>query len=376
MSDEPIVERLVQFGHELRGEGLPIGTGDVTMFCAAVAVLDPADIHDLYWSGRASLVTRRDHIRVYDRVFGRFFQSMHEAGRDEDGRSVSEAMETQAVLQVPTSEPRMGEASDDTEITLGLAASPVEVARDKSFSSCTPKELVTLRRIIARMRLSPPRRRSRRRCTDGERSQLDMRRMAREAMRMHNEAPRLLRVGRKLKIRPLLFVLDVSGSMSDHSRNLLQFAHASRRAAGRVEVFCFGTHLTRITPALDSLRLDDALAAAARCVSDWDGGTQIGESLRELVRQWGRRGMSRGSIVVICSDGHDRGDPAILAGAMNDLSRLSHRIVWINPHEGDNEDCQPGTLGMMVAARHVDAMVPGRTLRDLEAFATSLPGLR
>lgn len=376
MSDEPIVERLVQFGHELRCEGLPIGTGDVTTFCAAVAVLDPVDLQDLYWSGRTSLVTRRDHIRVYDRVFGRFFQSQHEAGHDEDVPSVSATTETQAVLQVPENEPHMGDAGDDPEITLGLAASTAEVARDKSFSVCTPEELVTLRRIIARMRLNPPRRRSRRRCTDGERSQLDMRRMAREAMRMHHEAPRLLRVGRKLKVRPLLFVLDVSGSMSDHSRNLLQFAHASRRAADRVEVFCFGTHLTRITPALDSPRLDDALAAATRCVSDWDGGTQIGESLRELVRQWGKRGMSRGSIVVICSDGHDRGDPTTLAGALKDLSRLSHRIIWINPHQGDDEDYQPGTLGMMVAAQHVDSIVPGRTLRDLEAFAASLPRLR
>jgi len=376
MSDEPIVDRLVQFGHELRNEGLPIGTGDITTFCAAVAVLDPVDLHDLYWSGHASLVSRRDHIRIYDRVFGRFFRSQSEAGHDADSPSVSETMETQAVLQVPASEPSTGGEGDDPEITLGLAASDAEVARDKSFSACTPEELATLRRIIARMRLSPPQRRSRRRCADGERRRPDMRRIAREAMRMHHEAPRLLWVGRKLRVRPLLFVLDVSGSMSDYSRNLLQFAHASRRAAGRVEVFCFGTHLTRITPALDSPRLDDALTAATRCVSDWDGGTQIGESLRELVRQWGRRGMTRGSIVVICSDGHDRGDPATLAGALKDLSRLSHRIVWINPYQGEGEGCQPSTLGMMVAARHVDAIVSGRNLRSLEAFAAGLPKLR
>lgn len=203
-----------------------------------------------------------------------------------------------------------------------------------------------------------------------------MRRMARQMMRTRHEPPRLLPTSRKLRTRPLVLILDVSGSMSDYSRNLLQFAYSTRRAAGRVEVFCFGTRLTRITPSLDRRRPDDAMALAAAQVTDWDGGTHIGDSLDDFVRRWGRRGMSRGAIVVICSDGLDTGDPRKLAEAMERLSRLCHRIVWMNPHRGDDTEFEPNTLGMMIAAPFVDSIVSGHNLRSLGDFAESLPDLR
>jgi uncharacterized protein with von Willebrand factor type A (vWA) domain len=203
-----------------------------------------------------------------------------------------------------------------------------------------------------------------------------MRRIARQMMRTQNEPPTLLRTTRKKRPRPLVLILDVSGSMSEYSRNLLQFAYSTKRAAGRVEVFCFGTRLTRITPDLDRRRPDDAMQRAAERVTDWEGGTSIGECLDEFIRRWGRRGMSRGALVVICSDGLDRGDPALLASAMERLSRLCHRIVWMNPHKGDDPDFQPNTLGMMVAAPFVDTIVSGHNLRSLGDFAESLPGWR
>ena len=339
-----LVERLVRFAHELRTEGLSVGSGDIMTYCAAAAVLDPGNIHDLYWSGRTTRVVRRDHIPVYDRVFRRFFVGEPDPPPDEQTPPESPSTETHAVLQVPDNEAGTGEEEDDTKITLGLLGSEASVWRNKSFSACTPAELAALRRIMARIRLTPPRRRSRRRCPDGTRGRPDMRRMVRETMRMQHEPSTLFWTGRKLRIRPLVLILDISGSMSDYSRNLLQFAYSTRRAAGRVEVFCFGTRLTRITPALDRRRPDDALAHAAQRVFDWDGGTRIGESLDEFIRHWGRRGMSRGSIVVICSDGLDRGDPAVLASAMERLSRISHRVVWMNPHKGDDEDFRPNTL--------------------------------
>jgi uncharacterized protein with von Willebrand factor type A (vWA) domain len=370
-----IVELLVQFGHELRNEGLPVGSDDVNTFCNAVAVLDPDDVDDLYWGGRATLVARRDHIPTYDHVFRRFFLSQPGTESDESSSPPSPTT-ANAVLQIPDSEIETEGSSDKEEALLGAVASDAEIARDKSFTACTPEELVALRRIMARIRLTPPRRRSRRHCTDRSRSRLDMRRIARETMRMQHEPPTLFWSGRKLRIRPLVFILDVSGSMSDYSRNLLQFVYTSRRAAGRVEVFCFGTRLTRITPALDLPRLDDALTDATRLVTDWDGGTQIGESLNEFVQHWGRRGMSRGAIVVVCSDGHDRGDPAVLAGALEQLSRLSHLIVWMNPHRGDKETFHPDTLGMTIATRYVDTVVSCHSLRSLEDFAARLPELR
>ena len=284
--------------------------------------------------------------------------------------------DTSAVLQIPDNERGTGEEQDDTKITLGLVGSDAEIWRQKSFSASTRSELRALRRIMARIRLTPPQRRTRRRCRDKTRGRPDMRRMVRETMRMHHEPPTLFWTGRKLRVRPLVLILDVSGSMSDYSRNLLQFAYSTRRAAGRVEVFCFGTRLTRITPALGRRRPDDALEHAAREVFDWDGGTRIGDSLDEFVRHWGRRGLSRGSIVVICSDGLDRGDPAVLAKAMERLARLSHRVVWMNPHKGDDEDFRPNTLGMMVATPFIDTIVSGHNLRSLEKFAAKLPELR
>ena len=321
---DTLVERLVRFGHELRTEGLSVGSGDVMTYCSAAAALDPGDIGDLYWSGRTTLVTRRDQIHVYDLVFRRFFLAEPDPPPEAHVPPDSASSEAQAPLQVPDNEPGTGEEEDDTNIILGLAGADAEIWRQKSFSACTPAELAALRRIMARVRLTPPKRRSRRRCTDKIRGRPDMRRTVRETMRRQHEPSNLFWTSRKLRIRPLVLILDVSGSMSDYSRNLLQFAYSTKRAAGRVEVFCFGTRLTRITPALDRRRPDDALEQAANRVFDWDGGTRIGESLDEFVRHWGRRGMSRGSIVVICSDGLDRGDPAVLAAAMERLSRLSY----------------------------------------------------
>jgi len=200
--------------------------------------------------------------------------------------------------------------------------------------------------------------------------------MVRETMRAHGEPADLYRRHRRQRVRPLVLILDVSGSMSDYSRNLLQFAYSTRWAASRVEVFCFGTRLTRITKALARRRPDDAMDQAAKTVFDWEGGTRIGDSLTTFVRDFGRRGMGRGAIVVICSDGLDRGDPAVLASAMERLARQCHRIVWLNPHMGRAADYRPNTLGMMVAVPHVDVVMPATDLRSLEEFAAVLPSLR
>jgi hypothetical protein len=166
--------------------------------------------------------------------------------------------------------------------------------------------------------------------------------------------------------------------MADYSRALLQFAYSAQRAAhssARVEAFCFGTRLTCITKSLRTRSPDDAMARAAGIVFDWDGGTRIGDSLDAFVRGWGRRGMARGAVVVICSDGLDRGDPEVLATAMQRLSRLCHRIVWMNPHKGDDPDYRPRTLGMMVAHPYVDVLLSGHDLSSLEELAELLPTL-
>jgi uncharacterized protein len=372
--DAPFVGVLVAFADELRRAGLAVGSGDVLVYSSAMARLDPTDLLDLYWAGRTTMVTRRDQIPTYDRVFRKFFLDEGDALPEPLRLTVHAHAETQATLVVPETEPGT-DGPEQEQARLGLVASDAEVLRNKAFTACTPEELAALRRIIARMRLAPPRRRTRRTSAAKSGRVPDPRRTIRETMRTHGEPSRMFWRRRRLRLRPLILILDVSGSMADYSRNLLQFAYSARRATTRVEAFCFGTRLTRITRALERRRVDDAMEQAARAVFDWEGGTRIGASLEMFLRNWGRRGLGRGGIVVICSDGLDRGDPQVLATAMERLTRLCHRVVWLNPHRGDNRNFRPNTLGMMVVAPHIDLLLSGHSLQSLEEFAALLPDL-
>ncbi len=373
VEDAPFVGMLVDFGRVLRDGGIPVGSGDLLTYCAAMEPLDPTDVVDLYWGGRTTLVTRREQIPTYDRLFRRFFLDEGADEGDPIRRSVRAKALSQATLEIPDPGPD-AEQRGEQEARLGLVASDAELLRQKSFAACTPEELAALRRIMAQVRLTPPRRRTRRTTRADRGPRPDLRRTVRETLRTHGEPPALYWRRRRLRTRPLILILDVSGSMSDHSRNLLQFAYSARRANTRVEVFCFGTRLTRITRALERRRPDEALEQAAAAVFDWDGGTRIGDSLTTFVRGWAARGTCRGGIVVICSDGLDRGDPDVLAKAMERLARLSHRVVWINPNLGDG-GLLPDTLGMAVAAPHIDELLSGHDLAALERFVERLPAL-
>ena len=377
--DDPFTGVLVGFAHELRAAGLRVGTGDVLSYFAAMTPLDPTDLVDLYWAGRATLVSRREDQPGYDLAFRQYFLGEDAPARGQLALSAQSVAEAEAALVMPGTEP--GPEEDEERPPLGWMASAADALKNRSFTACTPDELAALRRIMATMRLTPPRRRTRRSRPSAAGGEPDMRATIRESMRMHGEPPgRLFFRRRKTRLRPLILILDVSGSMADYSRHLLQFAHTASRAAGsaatgRVEVFCFGTRLTRITRQLAHQRVDVALDEAARTVVDWDGGTRIGQSLDTFVRKWGRNGLARGGVVVICSDGLDRGDPEVLAKAMERLDRLCHRIVWLNPHKGHDRDFRPSTLGMMVAAPHVDLLLSGHDLASLEELAAMLPAL-
>ena len=372
MPPEEFTGLLVRFAAELRAAGLAVGSGDVLLYCSALSTLDPTDLVDLYWAGRTTLVNRHDDIARYDEVFRRFFLGA-EGPEEELALMLRASAQAEGVLAIPAVEP--GDSGEEDDAVLGWMASDVEALKHKSFPACTPEELAALRRIMARIRLTPPRRRTRRSTAARSGRGPDPRRTVRESMRMHGEPARLYWRRRKVRLRPLVLILDISGSMADYSRILLQFAHSAKRSAGRVEVFCFGTRLTRVTGAMECRRPDEALERAARSAFDWDGGTRIGDSLDAFVRGWARRGLGRGGIVVICSDGLDRGDPAVLAAAMERLSLLCHRLVWLNPHKGDDPSFRPSTLGMMVAAPHIDLLLSGHDLASLEKLAALLPGL-
>jgi uncharacterized protein len=374
---DPFTSVLVGFARDLRAAGLRVGTGDVLTYFAAMTPLDPTDVVDLYWAGKIALLSRHEDSSVYDRVFRQYFLGEDAPARTQLMLRPQSVAEAEAALVMPETEPGAPD-SDEEPPVLGWMASSVDALKHRSFTACTPEELAALRRIMTRMRLTPPRRRTRRTRTSSKDSGTapDMRATIRASMRMHGEPPgQLFFQQRKTKLRPLILILDVSGSMADYSRHLLQFAHTARHAAAKVEVFCFGTRLTRITRELAQQKIDNALEEAARTVVDWDGGTRIGQSLDTFVRKWGRNGLCRGGVVVICSDGLDRGDPEVLATAMERLARLSHRIVWLNPHKGDNRDFRPSTLGMMVAAPHIDLLLSGHDLASLEELAGLLPVL-
>src|SRR5213595_1746300 len=244
---DPFTGLLVRFAGELREAGLAVGSGDVLVYCSALARLDPSDLVDLYWAGRSTLVSRRDDIARYDEVFRRFF--LGGEGPDPDLTLMLRASaQAQGALAIPSTEP--GDSGEEDDAVLGWMASDVEALKHKSFGACTPEELAALRRIMARIRLTPPRRRTRRTVAGADGRAPDLRRTIRASMRAYGEPAELYWRQRKVRLRPLILILDISGSMADYSRSLLQFAHTAKHAAAKVEVFCFGTRLTRITGAL------------------------------------------------------------------------------------------------------------------------------
>jgi len=327
------VERLVGFTRALRDEGLAVGPGRALEFCRAAALL-PAT--ELYWAGRLTLVSRADEIPVYDRVF----------------RGVFEEEPPRARVRVVREEVAL--------------ASRQELLRTKSFAELTREELAEVAALMSRLRLTVPLRRTRRR----ERARAgapDLGRTLRRSFRTGGEPVERVWRGRRRRQRRLVLLLDVSGSMADYSRALVLFAHAALRADTRWEAFCFGTRLTRITRALAGADAKEALHRAAAEVVDWSGGTRIGDAVRELTRT----NVVRGSVVVICSDGLDVGEPELLREEMARLSRLAHRIVWLNPLKEDPA-YEPLARGMQAALPHVDAFLSGHNLASLEAVGLAL----
>jgi uncharacterized protein with von Willebrand factor type A (vWA) domain len=365
---------LVGFARALRDAGLNIGSGQVLTYCRAAASLDLADALDLYWAGRACLLSRHEDVDAYDRVFQRYF------GGARDGLVMTVHGElprpsAALILSPEILRLRTERADERDDAPAGTRASTAEVLRRKHFTDCTPEELAELQAMMARLRLVSPMRRTRRTRPSSKGRDHDLRRTIRRSLRTQGELFRHSWRAPRVRPRRVVLILDISGSMAGYSRALLQFSHAAAsRTGAQTEVFCFGTRLTRITQHLRQRHPDQALAQAAEDVVDWEGGTRIGDSLGAFVRIWGRRGLARGAVVVICSDGLERGDPAVLATEMTRLSRLAHRIIWVNPLKSDPR-YQPLAQGMRAALPFVDVFISGHDLSSLEALAALLPEL-
>jgi uncharacterized protein with von Willebrand factor type A (vWA) domain len=365
-------ELFIEFAHDLRFHGMVIGSDDVITYLSAISVLDASDIMDVYWSGRIALVRKKDNIPLYNKRFQAFFLDISDNEPDARKVKLKSSANAGATLEVPNVEQGLpGEVIED-ETRLGYMASAADISRHKAFADCSDEELNRFRKLISMLKVSPPKRRTYRTQSTPKGKVLDMRRMARETMRSLGEPKDLMYIKRKEKLRSIVFILDVSGSMADYSRNLLQLAYSARRANTKVEVFCFGTRLTRITKSIDKRTPDEAMRLAGESVLDWDGGTRIGDAIAAFVKESRRSRLGRGAIVVICSDGLDQGEPQALDKAMQTLSRLAHKVIWVNPHKGDNEDYVPNTIGMMIADPYIDKIYSGHNYKSLEEFAREL----
>jgi uncharacterized protein len=380
---------LVAFGRGLRARGLPVGTGRILTFVRALAALGVADRSSLYWAGRISMVARKEDLAAYDAAFEDWYRSLQPTedlrieldlpslvrdpvawGEEPEGldvRVASTAVERYALGDDD------GDPAPGDEATIRIVASAVEVLRSKSFADLTEGEREEVGRLIRALAVSLPDERMRRSRPSSTGGRFDVRRTLRRSLRTHGEPFERAWRDRRVRRRPLVLILDVSGSMSPYARALMQFGYAAMATGRRVEVFCFGTRLTRVTRILRSKDPDRALHEIGRTVADWEGGTRIGESLKSLLDGWSQRAALRGAVVVLCSDGLERGDPELLRRQMERLGRLAHRVVWVNPLKGSPR-YEPLARGMAAALPSVDVFLSGHNLESLSELSRTLGG--
>ncbi len=363
----PMLDAAVAFGRVLRGAGLRVGTDRIVEFSRALEELDVTRREDVYWSGRATLLSRPEDTELYDRAFRLFW--------DMSGNARSLALSrNRASVTVPEDSvappKKTVEENEQGKDAVTLRYSPVEVLKSKDFALYSPEEFAELQRLLADLRLSGALRRSRR-LEPALRGRHDPRRTLRGAMRTGGEAVK--HRFRKARVQPRRVVLlcDVSGSMGPYSRVLLRFLHAGVISGARLEAFSVGTQLTRVTKELMSRDPDQALRRTSEVVKDLSGGTRLGDVIKEFVDRWGQRGMARGAVVVILSDGWDQGDVSILAEQMQRIHRLAYKVIWVNPLKAA-PGYQPLAGGMAAALPSVDEFLSGHNFESLEALARAI----
>jgi uncharacterized protein len=358
----------VGFGRLLRLSGVRVSPDVVVRYGEALALVGLNDRDNVYWAGRATLIHRPEDIDTYDRAFAVWWE------RRSMPITVEDSVEQHITLATDDDEPPPSDEASgrDDDETIELRFSAVEVLSAKDFASCTIDELDELHRLMAELKLVGATKRSRR-LVHAKRStnRPDVRRTVRTALRTGGE-PIHRRFDRpSQRPRRLVLVVDVSGSMEPYARALVRFAHAALLARAKVEVFALGTRLTRITRELSSRDLDRALADAAKRVDDWSGGTRLGDGLTIFNDRWGQRGMARGAVVVVLSDGWDRGEPAVMAEQMARLQRVAYRVVWVNPLKA-TPGYSPLARGMAAALPYIDEFIEGHSLDALREVARAV----
>lgn len=357
MSD--LLSQLAGFARALTAAGVSAGPDRAASFLQALGELDVTDPVDVYWAGRATLTAHPDDISVYDSVFTAWFGGL----QVRPGRPAPPPEVVRASMLLSTG---TGDGPDESGTPpIRATAVDTEVLRHKDIASMSDAERAELAALTALLAPGLPVRRSNRHRASPH-GRVDVRRTVRAMVAAGGEPVRLARRRRSTRPRRVVLLIDVSGSMTPYAETLLRFAHVLlRQRPGSVEVFTVGTRLSRLTKALTSVDPEQALTEAAQVIPDWSGGTRLGEGLKAFTDRWGQRGTARGSVLVVFSDGWERGDPRLLGEQMARLSRLARRTVWVNPHKG-KDGYAPIQGGILAVLPHVDNFLAGHTLATLE----------
>jgi uncharacterized protein with von Willebrand factor type A (vWA) domain len=381
------------FGRHLHDAGVPVTAERAAWFAEALSAVEPVARRRLYWTARGVFVTEPGQVRTFDAVFDAVFglaPALDEAAEAQP--ATAESAPAQEPRRTADGAPSGGATRSDspttgsTEVTedvpVPVLASDEEVLRTKRFDALEADELARLYRLMSRIRVATPERRTRRSERERHGERIDLRRTLRGSLRTAGDPIRLARRRRRVIRRRVVLLCDISGSMEPYARAYLQFLTCAAGAGGggraggtRSEAFVFATRLTRITRALASRNPERAIQRAAATAPDWSSGTRIGDALKTFNDRHGRRGMARGAVVVILSDGWERGDPALVGREMERLRRLAYRIVWVNPRVGARGfEVRAG--GLVAALPYVDALVSGHSLDALGEVADAIAAPR
>jgi uncharacterized protein with von Willebrand factor type A (vWA) domain len=366
----PVLDNLVVFGRLLRSLGLEVDPGRLIDVANALSLVRLSARDDVYHTCRTLLVSHASEIPIFDRAFNAFFARLSALTRSPGGTPPAHHTGPPAeqpaggVVDIESSNP-----SDERPHETGMWSDTGGIA-NKDFAAFTDEEIALGRAALERLAWAPGERRTRR-WVPGRGPRIDLRRAIARSLRTGGDIAVLPRRHRRQRPRPLIVLGDVSGSMERYSRMLVHFAHALTRRHRQVEVFLFSTQLTRITRDARTKRLDAAVDNVSRAVPDWSGGTKIGEALAQFHRRWARRVLHRSPVVLLISDGWDRGDATVLRDQVARLQRSSHRLIWLNPLIG-SVDYAPLTRGLQAALPYVDDFLPARTLNDLADLAVHL----
>jgi uncharacterized protein with von Willebrand factor type A (vWA) domain len=367
-------------GRALRDAGLPVTPDRSATFAEAVALTGARSRDEVYWAARFAYVTGRDQVPVFDAVFAAVVEGIEDPAEQRGELAAPPPAQARRAAAPHDAAPRgaPGDAGQlepsphsavqaaGTPVELPSAASELERLKDTRLDLLTDAELA----LLARLTFTPPRRRARRTRASHRGEHLDVRATLRRSRRTAGDPVERLHRRRRSRPRPLVALLDVSGSMAPYARAYLLLLEGAARGA-RAETFVFATRLTRVTRALQQGRAPEALRRASAQAPDWAGGTRIGAALHRFNDRHGRRGMARGAVVVILSDGWERGDPALVGRELERLARLAHRIVWVNPRVAA-PGFRPVTGGMAAALPHIDELVSGHSPRALETVIAAI----